>query len=202
MLRQLLLSTALVAAAGGAAAAQGWTPSGSRDGVQLYFRDDPALDAREMRAVAELPHPASRITAVACDFTQRLDPDVRESKVLSGDLQGSYVIYLRYAPRFMVVAARDVVIAVDRTHNGCSWSERDSLVLEHAGTVRMPLLRGSWTVEESGGARSRVVYQVTVKPGGRIPGWLVRRGASAALPESIARLTRCLDRSSGASVRC
>jgi hypothetical protein len=41
------------------------------------------------------------------------------------------------------------------------------------------------------------VYQVTVKPGGNLPGWLVRRGASSALPEVIEQVHRRLGASSG-----
>ena len=53
--------------------------------------------------------------------TQALDPDVREAKILSGDVSTRYSIYLRYAPRYPVVAPRDVVIDVRRESNGCTW---------------------------------------------------------------------------------
>jgi hypothetical protein len=89
-----------------------------------------------------------------------------------------------------VVAARDVVIDVRREPRGCSWSEVGERAPVRSGTVRMPLLRGSWVVEPLGDARSRVVYQIAVRPGGRIPGWLVRRGAIDALPDIIARVGR------------
>jgi Polyketide cyclase / dehydrase and lipid transport len=58
--------------------------------------------------------------------------------------------------------------------------------------VRMPLLRGSWTIEPLDATRSRVVYQVAVDPGGRLPGWLVRRGAVSALPDVIEQVRRRL----------
>jgi hypothetical protein len=202
MLHRLLLLAAGVVIATVTLVAQEWTPAGSRNGVELSFRDDTALDAREMRAIAELPHDAARIAAIVCDFTQTLDPDVRESKIISGDLQGDYVIYLRYSPRYMVVAARDVVISVSRRSNGCSWSEAREPVPERSGTVRMPLLRGSWLVEPVQDNRSRVVYQIAVKPGGRIPGWMVRRGAASALPDVIERVRRCLSKAASPGERC
>lgn len=193
---------ATVAAAVTVAASQTWTPAGSKNGVELAFRDDASLDAREMRAVADIPQSASRVVAVVCDFTQRLDPDVRESRLVAGDLQHNYTIYLRYAPRFMVVAGRDVVIGVRRDERGCSWTEEGGLVAERTGTVRMPLLRGSWLVEALDVNRSRVTYQIAVKPGGSIPGWLVRRGAASALPAVIDRVTKCLAKTSSAGDRC
>ena len=56
----------------------------------------------------------------------------------------------------------------------------------------MPLLSGSWTIEPLDATRSRVVYQVAVNPGGRLPGWLVRRGAVSALPDVIEQVRRRL----------
>jgi hypothetical protein len=173
-------------------ASQDWVPSGDEDGVALAFRDVPSLDAREVRAIAEIPHAAERILSVVCDFTQALDPDVRDAKILSGDVSTRYSIYLRYAPRYLVVAPRDVVIDVRRESNGCTWSEIAGPNERRSGTVRMPLLRGAWVVEALEPSRARVTYQIAVKPGGSIPGWLVRRGAASALPRVIEQVTRCL----------
>ena len=189
----------MIVAAVAAAASQDWIAAGSRDGVALAFRDDLRLEAREVRAIAEMPHAAQRIVAVVCDFTQPLDPDVRESKILSGDLNTRYAIYLRYAPRYVVAAARDVVIDVRRHAGGCSWSEDATGSERRQDTVRMPLLRGSWSVESLDSSSSRVTYQIAVNPGGRIPRWLVRRGAANALPRVIERVNQCL---AGASSRC
>lgn len=184
------------------AAGQDWTAGGTRDGVAVSFRDHPQLGAREVRAVSELPHAAARIAAIACDFTQPLDPDVREARLRSGDLSARYAIYLRYAPRYLVVAARDVVIDVQRDATGCSWSEVPDAMERRDDAVRMPVLRGSWRIEPLGESRARVTYQVAVDPGGRIPKWLVRRGAAGALPDAIARLRQRLDNAAAVPLRC
>ena len=187
---RLGLTLAFAIAAGSALALQEWTSAGVRDGVTLSFRDAAHLQAREVRAVAELPHAADRIIPLVCDFTQILDSDIREARLLSGDLATRYEVYLRYSSRYVVVAARDVVIDVRREPQGCSWSEVGDRAPQRSGTVRMPLLRGSWMVEPLGDSRSRVVYQVAVRPGGRIPAWLVRKGAMDAMPDIIARVGR------------
>ena len=199
-LSMLLLFAAMTAAA--AQPDQGWTNAGTKDGVALAFRDDPQLNAREVRAVAELSHPPGRIIPVVCDFTQALDPDTRETRVLSGEIGGRYEIYLRYAPRYLVVSARDVVLDVRREANGCAWSEVAGRVPPQTGAVRMPLLRGSWTVEPLDASRSRVTYQIAVRPGGSIPGWMVRRGAVNALPEVIGQVARCLSIPEWPNGRC
>ena len=181
------------------AAAGSWTAAGTTRGVALAFRDDPRLDVREVRATAELPFPAARIFPLVCDFTNygSLVSGVQEARVLSGAAPADYEIYMRYAPRFVVVAARDVVVHVQgqSTPDGssrCHWTDLEERLPERKGVVRMPLLRGSWTIEPLDAMRSRVVYQVAVNPGGRLPGWLVRRGAVSALPDVIEHVRRRL----------
>ena len=160
--------------------------------VALAFRDDSALAAREVRATTELRFPADRIFAVVCDLSgyKTVVPGIQEARTIAGAIPADYEIYLRYAPRFLVVAARDVVLRVQGGPRadgafGCQWSEIAGRVAESRGVVRMPLLRGSWTIEALDANRARVVYQVTARPGGNIPAWLVRRGALSALPDVI-----------------
>ena len=50
------------------------------------------------------------------------------------------------------------------------------------------------TIEALDGTRSRVIYQIAVKPGGRLPGWLVRRGALSEVADVITQVRRCLER--------
>jgi hypothetical protein len=179
-----------------------WQDAGVSDGVTLSFRDDSQVNARHVRAVAELPHAPDAIIDVVCDLTQLLDPDTRESRVLAGNIGADYEIYLRYAPRYMVVSARDVVLRVEAGDNGCAWSEIAGRLPPQAGAVRMPLLRGSWSVERIDADRSRVTYQIAVNPGGSIPGWMVRRGAVRALPDVIRRVARCLSLPERPGGRC
>lgn len=196
-LAPLLMLVSLAQAAGG------WTAAGIKDGVTLAFRDDARLEVREVRATTELSFPAARIFPLVCDFTRyaSLVSGVEETRMMSGTAPSSYEIYLRYAPRFVVVSARDVVVRVqsESTPGGssrCEWTELNEREPERKGAVRMPLLRGSWTIEPLEATRSRVVYQVAVNPGGRLPGWLVRRGAVNALPDVIEQVRRRLGRES------
>ena len=183
------------------AAAGGWTAAGTRSGVTLAFRDDPQLDVREVRATVELPFPAGRLFPLVCDFTQyrSLVSGVEETRMISGAAPSDYAIYMRYAPRFVVVASRDVVVHVQGQSMpdgsfACQWTDLKEREPERKGVVRMPLLRGSWTIEPLDGMRARVVYQVAANPGGRLPGWLVRRGAISALPDVIEQVRRRLER--------
>ena len=180
-----------------------WTEAGTKNGIALAFRDDPALQVREVRATADLPFPAKQIFSVVCDFSQyrALVPGVQEVRLLGGQMPADYEVYLRYSPRFVVVAARDVAIRVQRRDDetgslGCEWSELTDRIPLRSGTVRMPLLRGSWAIEARDTRKSRIVYQVAAKPGGSLPGWLVRRGSVNALADVIEQVKRCLERAS------
>ena len=193
------LASVLVLVSLSQAAAGGWTAAGNTRGVALAFRDDPRLDVREVRATSELPFPAARIFPLVCDFTNYglLASGVQEARMLSGSAPSDYQIYMRYAPRFLVVSARDVVVRVQGQSapdgsSRCHWTNLEAREPERKGIVRMPLLRGSWTIEPLDATRSRVVYQVAVDPGGRLPGWLVRRGAINALPDVIEQVRRRL----------
>lgn len=183
------------------AAEPAWTPAGAKHGVEVAFRDDERSGVREVRATADLPFAAASIERLVCDFRDygTLVDGVQEARVISGTVSEDYEIYLRYAPRFMVVAARDVAVRVQRRATdgsgvGCAWANVESREPARKGVVRMPLLRGSWTIQPLGATRARVVYQVAVDPGGRIPGWLVRRGAVGALPDVVEQVRQRLQR--------
>ena len=193
------LGTFLVLVLLAQAAAGEWTAAGTTKGVTLEFRDDPQLDVREVRATAELSFPADRIFPLVCDFTNygSLVSGVKETRMMSGTPPSDYEIYMRYAPRFLIVSGRDVVVRVQGQSapggsSECRWTDLKEREPERKGTVRMRLLRGSWTIEPLDATRSRVVYQVAVNPGGRLPGWLVRQGAVSALPDVIEEVRRQL----------
>jgi ribosome-associated toxin RatA of RatAB toxin-antitoxin module len=185
------------AAAADITASSEWRRAGIRDGVALQYRNE-AGGVRVVRAVTELLFPAERIAALVCDFSQypQLLPDVREARVVANHGAGRYEIYMRYAPRFIVVAARDVVVRVERfelgAEHGCRWQDVSGSVTSPRGTVRMRQLRGHWTMKPVAEDRAHVTYEVAADPAGRIPRWLVRRGALDALPDVIARVQRVL----------
>lgn len=195
-----VLATAHAAAQPAPRAGDGaWEPAGVRDGVTLAFRDGQAAGVREVRATAELPAAAARVAELVCDLPRyvRLLPGLREARVVATHGPGHYDVYMQYAPRFIVVAARDVVARVvplaDSSGTlGCTWQHVDGLVAPARGVVRMPLLRGSWHIDAIGSDRARVRYEVAADPGGRLPGWLVRRGALNTVPDVIARVRQAL----------
>ena len=163
---------------------QGWTAAGITNGVTLTFRDDPQLNARQVRAVAELPHAPGLIIPVVCDFTQILDPTrarprslrrdrrpLRDLSALRTTLHGR--VGSRRGARRSTAGQRLRVVGGRRAYPAATRRRAHGAV--------------AWivAVEPIDSSRSRVTYQIAVRPGGSIPRWVVRRGAVSALPEVI-----------------
>jgi hypothetical protein len=189
-----VLLAALPASAGAPGVEVLWEDGGVREGVHVFQRENAALQAREVRAVADMDVSSSEVIAVVMDYTNYPEflPGLMELRRIDDSHEGVAELYMRYRPRFVVIQARDVVlrVTVSTPPPGSAdpwradWEAEPDRLPEVPSTVRMPLNTGHWTVESlDGGARSRVTYQVAVKPGGSIPDWLVRWGAARALPE-------------------
>lgn len=152
-----------------------------------------------MRATVVLPSPVDRVFATVCDFsTYRAWLDgIEEARLVSGTIPAQYEFYFRYTGRYLIISSRDVAVRVQggargNGASGCEWSEVAGRVPERRGIVRMPLFRGSWSIEPVDGGRSRVVYQAAVRPGGSIPDGMVRSNAVSELRDVIERLRRRL----------
>ena len=176
-----------------------WTPAGETNGITVAYRDNKTLDAREVRATAELLAPVDRIFALVCDFSTYPAwlSGIEEARLVSGTIPDQYEFYFRYEGRYLIVSSRDVAMRVEGGARGngafgCQWSEVAGRVPERSGTVRMPLYRGSWTVEPVGGGRSRVTDQAAVRPGGSVPDGLVRQNAVSELRDVMEQLRRRL----------
>lgn len=175
-----------------------WTAAGVKNGVTLSYREDLAVDAREVRATVDLPFAVTRIFEVVCNQTryQSIVPGLEEVRLLSGTVPENYELYFRYAPQFAVVAARDVAVRVQHLSDatGCRWWHLPGRVAGEPGVVRMPFLRGRWSIQPIDHGHAQVTYQVTADPGGRLPAWLVRRGTLGTLPDVIERVRQRLQR--------
>jgi ribosome-associated toxin RatA of RatAB toxin-antitoxin module len=169
-----------------------WTEAGVKRGVRLAFRENLEWAAREVRAEKLIDFPARRVFAVVCDLSHYAEfmPGITNASILEGTVPTDFVAYLRYAPQFVVVAARDVILHVRGISDSdgsyrCMWSGVPDRVPPRSNAVRMPLNVGAWTIEPVAEDRARLTYRVAVRPGGRIPDWLVRWAAVRALPEAI-----------------
>ena len=166
----------------------GWQEAQHDSELVVYFRDDPARDARELRATTEMDVPPRVVFGVVTDFEHypAFMPYTKDVRIISWKTPTVLLEYSLLTAPF--VSARDSVNEVrltvgTRENSGVyrtDWSSRPDLLAEQPSVVRVRLNTGSWVIEPiGGGRRSRVTYSILTSPGGAIPRFLADRSNTA-----------------------
>lgn len=186
----LTLLVALLAAQSARAQTGAWEPVKTSDGVVVDRRTVDGSHLKEFRGRAEIQAPVAAILAVFNDIdhaTEWMD-SCNGSHAVEDLSDHEKVVYNRtHAP--WPVSDRDAVlhniVRFDEAARRVElqfWTVESEREPAHKGVVRMPFLRGHWTLSASpDGTKTRVEYQVHANPGGRLPDWLVNY-ASRDLP--------------------
>jgi hypothetical protein len=118
-----------------------------------------------------------------------------ESRVVRQENATTSLVYNRTnAP--WPVADRDVVLetAIDAADSDPAQvrfqSVDDAAAPPVDGVVRMPRLVGAFTLTALAPARTQVVYQIDIDPGGALPGWLAQRTTRELPFETLRGLRR------------
>ena len=192
--REAVLGMMVVALAASAEQpkAGGWVTVATGE-ITIKTRELPGSAVREILAEANLDAPArdvqSAITNV--DRFPSFMPYVKEARLVgTPSADGSRVVYTSLALPF--IAGRDFVIAdrmvqsLDADGNGeflSQWKVTDALPTR-SNFVRLKTNTGSWRVTPNG-AKSHVVYQFSVDPGGQIPGVVADIGNRSGVPDVL-----------------
>ena len=173
------LLLAILLTAGAVPSEPQWRYDGATDGMRV-----------ELRAVPGSPFDEIRVTAISSASLQALC-DAIFAKGLSGKAEGRFkrrdVIKETDTDRWTyeqisvpVVSDRDYVMHVKLEQPASSGTCRVSFQTETEashppvqGFVRIPSIRGSWTLVPADGT-VRVSYEVFSDPGGGVPAFLVR----------------------------
>ena len=182
------------------ATGDGWETVTTGD-ITIKTRSVPGSPVREVLAEADLDAPAREVQEAVLDPERfpNFMPFVKEVRFIGQPGQdGSRVVYTRL--QVPIIAGRDYVIAqkVLRSLNADGtgefsneWRVADGLVPERANTVRLKTCTGSWRVTPLGtGAKTRVVYQFAIDPGGQIPPFLADLGNRSAVPDVFRALAK------------
>ena len=152
------------------------------DGILVERRVVAGSTLKEFRGKGEIAAPVASILAVFADVpraTEWMD-SCNGSHTVRKLGERELIVYNRtHAP--WPVSDRDVVlrdvVSFDEAARKVQldfWSVADDTAPPVNGVVRMPFLRGHWTLwPSSDGRTTRVEYQVHANPGGRLPDWIV-----------------------------
>jgi hypothetical protein len=167
-----------------------WERVSTDDGILVERRAVPGTNLKEFRGRGIVEAPLGRVLAIIKDSPHRCE--------WMAQCGGDYVVEENEAARWQ--------ISYHRTKAPWPVADRDSInraelrvdlkkhrvflpfeAIEHAkvppvkDVVRMPFLRGHWTLEPVGAGGTIVEYQVHADPGGNLPEWIANL-ASKKLP--------------------
>ncbi len=188
----LLLLSLLVFAAD----APRWELSANVDGIQVFARQRPGTEVREIKAISLMeatPHEIWRVIRDYDNYTKTM-PYTVESKVLLKE-QGGKLIYFYSRLDMPLVNSRDYIIRiVDESvwRDGAgylklSWmaaTGKDALAPLKKDIVRVRIDDGYWLLESrADGRKTLATYYIYTSPGGAIPDWIANKANGIAVPK-------------------
>jgi hypothetical protein len=191
------LAWLLCALAAVAAAQDGWSLLRDDDGVRVFERDAPGRSLPELRGETAIDAPLAAVLAVVADVPgqTRWMHDCVESRVVKSESASTRLVYNRTGAPWPV-SDRDVVLetVIDPVEPEKARVRFHSVASEAAppldGVVRMPRLVGEFALEALAPARTRVIYQLDIDPGGSLPTWLARSTARDLPFQTLRGLSR------------
>ena len=169
--------------------AAAWQPVIDEDGIVVEARSVSDSSWEELRAIGETKAPPEVLIDVIWGMSSLADkpPNVklrrvvregRDEKVLYEQLEVPMISNRDYTiwNRRLADAQTRVYQVLYDTKN--EWGPPPA-----SGFVRMPLIRGSVTVEPSASGGSVVTYIVLGDPGGALPAWIGKRASRKAALE-------------------
>lgn len=187
----MVLVAASALGAGGAARADAWEVTATRDGVTYAHRTVEGSPYLEYRAETHVPLPPERVLeAIWTGITQALPATVKKREVLRR-ADDELLVYDRiHAP---VVSDRDVTIRLrKRAMAGALEVRFESANAEgppeDARYVRIPVVRGGWTLSRATDGGTLLRYQCYSEPGGSVPAWMVRSAQQDQIEMDVQRI--------------
>ncbi len=160
-----------------------WKLEKNAKGVKVYTRTVPGSDYREMMAVGVDDIPFEVAAEVAKDYNsyQQWYGMCKTLKLIKKSSDSNFDMY--FVLDMPVVTNRDAVIRVKtnfdfkKGRGRVTMTSVDSSYKKDAGLVRMPKVKGSFTITRLGPSRVQVVYQIHADMGGNVPAWVVNTAA-------------------------
>jgi hypothetical protein len=185
------LVLALLGWVAAAAADEPWKSYSVKNGVTYERRAVAGSHFYEYRASTSVPAaPEAVLAGIWSGITEALPPTVKKRVVLQRT-DHEYVVYDQI--RTPVVSDRDVTIRIHKERRADGTLEVRFDSVNQLGPppdpkfVRLPVVRGAWTIEAAAGG-SRLTYVCYSEPGGSIPAFLVRGAQQDQVPLDVNRI--------------
>lgn len=157
----------------------GWRLVSERRGLRVERREVPGSAMPEVRVSTHSPLPPPQVVAAVWAERPPPGPRGKSQRRILEESASERLIYERVD--HPLVSAREYTARLRRSGDGVSQPFRLTFGLDYPagppptpGMIRLPALRGAWTVTAAPAGGSDVVYTVFSEPGGSLPGFLVR----------------------------
>lgn len=150
-----------------------WKQYALKDGAEYQKRAVPGSKFYEYRATALVQSvPATVLERIWSGITNNVPATVKKREVLR-HTDDEFLVYDRIkAP---VVSDRDVTIVIRKQGLEVKFESTDAQgPPPDPNHVRIPVVRGSWTLAPAPNGATQLSYQCYSEPGGSIPAWIAR----------------------------
>jgi hypothetical protein len=168
-----------------------WKVYANKDGVSYARRAVSGSRFYEYRAEVLVPAPPARVLdAIWRGITETIPKTVKKRTVLSRS-DSEFLVYDQLDPP--VVKDRDVTIQIRKRALASGGVEVAFVSVSALGPppnrdyVRIPAVRGAWTLEPAAGG-TQLTYHCYSEPGGSVPAFLVRGVQQDQVAEDVERI--------------
>jgi|TARA_R110001583_G_scaffold187874_1_gene349448 hypothetical protein len=158
-----------------------WRLEKTTDGINIYSREYPSSDVREIKATTQLTSSIGSVVAVIEDIpsSARLNSIIAEARIESPRNNGRYQVYNHIAMPWPV-KDRDISICRELYLDN-ETSIITIIDLACAGTplkenlIRMTTFRQQWRLTPSETGTIKIEFTAHSEPGGPIPRWIINK---------------------------
>jgi hypothetical protein len=166
--------------------------------VAVYTRDRPGESVSDVKAVMDMnATPAEIRDVLEDDSYARRQPHVKEYRTIDHPAPNVWDRYGRLTFPFFKDRDYFVTSTVNRDLNPdgsgsyhASWKPWGQDRPSRFNIVRLTKNSGYWDVQPLPGHRSQVTYEISVDPGGSIPGWAVNMVNKSVMPGVLGDLQK------------
>lgn len=183
--------------AGDLKAEETWNLKKDSADIKVYTKAIQGSDLIFYKGVADIDAPIEVVESVINDYASydQWYWQCSESKIIKSDAsKGNIVFYVKIHPGWPV-SDRDMVLYTTRLNDSKTGSVtytigsiQDAIVPKQAGTVRVTVFEGGWTLTKIGKNKTNVTYGCKVDPAGSIPKAIVNMNAIDAPFNSLKNL--------------
>ncbi|WP_210464677.1 START domain-containing protein [Rufibacter roseolus] len=197
--RIILLGLALGLLGGTPLLAQGnWELQKNEDGIEVYTRQVPDNNFKEIRVVCEVPGTAAQLVSLLKDVEHHSDwVYLNRKTALLKRKSENRLVYYTEADMPWPLTDRDMVVeaAFSPVRNNQALVEVKSVndfLPKKKEFIRIPSSLAVWEITPGSNGHIKVEYTFKVNPGGSVPAWLVNTTVAIGPLKTFQRLRKTL----------